>query len=463
MDTATQHPDPAFPRFHPRPAQGWINDPAGLSHVEGRYHVFFQYNPDSARHQDICWGHLSSPDLVRWDGEPVALRPQPGGPDALGCWSGVVTDDAGVPTAVYSGVDTEGGHSRVLLARADQSLRTWTQDGHIAAEVPPDPHVAAVRGPFLFSFQGRRFALQGAGLASGHAAVLLYSVEDLRHWRYEGIWFSSEDPLAARHLPAEIWECPQLIRVPDSSGAETWVLMASLRLAAEHHSHPHGVGYLLGSLAANASGLPVFTPASGGKADLGREFYAPQLLALPDRTLLWGWSAEAEDSEDRPGRSQADTDDAGWAGILTFPRQVSVHGEVLAVEPAPELLAYRGDRLHHGAAGTFPVPPESEVRVAGGEGTLRLVLVAAVRVPAGQAPGGQVPAGQRRTVFADTVAGGDELRIFLDASIVEVYRHGSVPTTLRAYPGPGEEWQLELPHGAAADVWELRHPGRPVP
>ena len=60
MDTAP-HPDPAFPRFHPRPAQGWINDPNGLSYADGRYHVFFQYNPDSARHQGICWGHLSSP------------------------------------------------------------------------------------------------------------------------------------------------------------------------------------------------------------------------------------------------------------------------------------------------------------------------------------------------------------------------------------------------------------------
>ncbi|MDZ4090143.1 MAG: glycoside hydrolase family 32 protein [Arthrobacter sp.] len=446
MDTAAHHPDPAFPRFHPRPAQGWINDPNGLSYVDGRYHVFFQYNPDSALHQSICWGHLSSPDLVHWDEEPVALKPQPGGPDALGCWSGVVTDDGGVPTAVYSGVDTLDGHSRVVLARADHALRTWTQDGHVAAEVPPDPQVTAVRDPFLFTFQGRRFALQGAGLASGHAAVLLYSVEDLRHWTYEGIWFSSEDPLAARHLPAEIWECPQLIRVPDSSGAETWVLMASLWLAADHHDHPNGVGYLLGSLAANGNGLPVFTPASGGKADLGREFYAPQLLALPDRALLWGWSVEAEDREDRPGRSQSEIDDAGWAGILTFPRQLSVHGEVLAVEPAPELLAYRGDRLHHGAAGTLALPAAAEVRVAGGEGTLRLVVVSAER---------------RRTVFADTVAGGDELRIFLDASIVEVYRHGSVPTTLRAYPGPGEEWQLELPHGAAADIWELRHPERP--
>ena len=57
------------------------------------------------------------------------------------------------------------------------------------------------------------------------------------------------------------------------------------------------------------------------------------------------------------------------------------------------------------------------------------------------------------------MAGGDELRIFVDGSIVEVYRHGSVPATVRAYPAPGEEWRLELPHGAAADVWDLEQPG----
>lgn len=443
MDTVANHPDPAFPRLHPRPAKGWTNDPNGLSHAAGRYHVFFQYNPDSARHHRICWGHLSSADLVRWVEEPVALRPQPGGPDRLGCWTGVVTDDGGVPTAVYSGVDSEGGHSRVVLARAVDGLTTWSQERRIAADVPPDPQVTAVRDPLIFHFRGRRFALQGAGLASGHAAVLLYSVDDLYSWRYEGIWFSSEDPLAAEHLPAEIWECPQLVRVPDSSGAETWLLMASLWLAADDHEHPGGVGYLLGSLSPGAAGLPVFTPASGGRADRGPEFYAPQVLALPDRALLWGWSSEVEDTADRPGRSQEETDHAGWAGILTFPRQLSVHGGALAVEPVAELLAYRGGRLHRGAAGTVALPRQAEARVTGGEGSLRLLLHSV---------------GSRRAVFTDTVAGGDELRIFIDASIVEIYRHGSVATTLRAYPAAGEEWLLELPHGAAADVWRLRQP-----
>jgi beta-fructofuranosidase len=81
--------------------------------------------------------------------------------------------------------------------------------------------------------------------------------------------------------------------------------------------------------------------------------------------------------------------------------------------------------------------------VTGGEGTIRLVLNSATG---------------RRAVFTDTVAGGDELRIFVDGSIVEIYYHGSVPRTLRAYPAAGEEWLLELPHGAAADLWPLRHP-----
>ena len=95
--------------------------------------------------------------------------------------------------------------------------------------------------------------------------MLLYSVDDLRRWKYEGIWFSTEDPLAARHLPAAIWECPQLVRVPDSSGAETWVLMASLWLPADEHDHPNGVGYLLGSLAAEPR------RAAGVHAGVGRE------------------------------------------------------------------------------------------------------------------------------------------------------------------------------------------------
>ncbi|MET3368005.1 UNVERIFIED_CONTAM: beta-fructofuranosidase [Jeotgalibacillus campisalis] len=455
---AATHPDPAFPRFHPRPAQGWINDPNGISYINGRYHVFFQYNPDSARHSQIQWGHVSTVDLAHWEEHPVALSPQPGGPDSAGCWTGVVTSDDGVPTAAYSGVRDHGGHSQVVIARGSADLVTWKQDGHVAASMPADPLVTAVRDPFIFRFNGARYAMQGAGLADGRAALLLYSVESLDDWKYQGIWLTSADPVAAAHTPAEIWECPQLVQVPVASGGSAWVMMFSLWLSGDDHEHANGVGHLIGSLSADpATGLPVFTPSSGGKSDLGRDFYAPQIMQLSygsadssPAALLWGWANEGPGRDGRRGRTQQEIDDAGWSGVLTHPRVLSVVDGALVVSPVPEVEAYRGASMATGAAGSVVLPGFAEVLVraaagvsGGGAGSLELVL--------GSGADAQV-------VYSGSLAEGEELRIFIDASLIEVYRSGSVATTIRAYPAPGEEWQLTLPDGATADVWELALP-----
>ncbi|MFJ4209577.1 glycoside hydrolase family 32 protein [Paenarthrobacter sp. NPDC089675] len=443
---AATHPDPAFPRFHPRPAQGWINDPNGVSYINGRYHVFFQYNPESARHSQIHWGHVSSADLVHWEEHPVALAPQPGGPDSAGCWTGVVTLDGDVPTAAYSGVKDHGGHSQVVIARGSSDLVSWNQDGHIAASMPSDPSVTAVRDPFIFTFNGSRYAVQGAGLADGRAALLLYSVDSLDEWKYQGIWLTTADPVAAAHTPAEIWECPQLVEVPTASGGSTWVAMFSLWLSGDDHEHANGVGHLIGSLSSDPeTGLPVFTPVSGGKSDLGRDFYAPQILQLPSSApaaLLWGWANEGPGRDGRRGRTQEEIDDAGWSGVLTHPRLLSVVEGALVVAPAPEVSAYRGASVASGAAGSVAVPDFAEVLVTG-SGTVSLEL--------GGGPGSQA-------VYSGVLAPGEEIRIFIDASLVEVYRSGSVATTLRAYPAPGESWTLMVSEGATADVWELALP-----
>ena len=464
---AAAHPDRAFPHFHPRPAHGWINDPNGVSHINGRYHVFFQYNPDSARHHRITWGHVSSADLVRWEEHPVALRPQDGGPDEYGCWTGVVTDDGGVPTAAYSGVRGDGGHSQVVISRGSADLVSWTQDGHIAASMPDDPQVTAVRDPFLFRFNGKRYAVQGAGLASGHAALLLYTVEDLFDWKYQGIWLTSGNPVASAHTPAEIWECPQLVRVPADSGEDAWVMMFSLWLSGDHHEHANGVGHLIGTMAEDpTTGLPVFFPETGGKSDLGRDFYAPQIVQLQDgeaapgaggepKALLWGWANEGPGRDGRRGRSQDEIDAAGWAGVLTHPRLLSVVDGALAVSPAPEVDAYRGPQLASGTAGDVELPPYAEAVVtarSGGPHALAADAVVELSLMAEDSPE------SRQVVFSGALAAGEELRVFVDASLVEVYRSGSVATTLRAYPAPGEKWVLRLPEGASADVWQLEQP-----
>ena len=123
-----EHPDPAFPRLHGRPDRGWVNDPNGCSYIDGRYHVYFQYNPAAPVHAGIKWGHASSADLAHWRQEPIALVNRPGELDAYGCWSGCVVDDAGVPTAVYSAVADDTHRTSVLLARSDREMRVWQQD-----------------------------------------------------------------------------------------------------------------------------------------------------------------------------------------------------------------------------------------------------------------------------------------------------------------------------------------------
>ena len=144
--------DPSFPALHIRPPRGWMNDPNGLCRVDGRYHVFFQYNPAAPVHSAIHWGHVSSTDLLSWQEHPIALSPRQGLIDAAGCWSGCVIDDSGVPTAVYTANPDHAGNAVAAGHRANSG---------------------AGRGPGSVHLQPRRASVRraGCGTARGEPAV----------------------------------------------------------------------------------------------------------------------------------------------------------------------------------------------------------------------------------------------------------------------------------------------------
>ena len=414
--------DPAFPGLHIRPARGWLNDPNGVCCIDGRYHVFYQFNPAAPVHHDVHWGHVSSDDLLTWTEEPIALRPRPDMIDAAGCWSGCVVDDAGVPTAVYTGVPTSAFDAGVVLARSDRTLRTWQQGEELVAGLPADPMITEVRDPFVFGFEGHRYAILGAGSVGGDPQILIFDCDDLTRWRPLGALLTTADPVAADVAPANIWECPNLLRLGDR-----WVLLVSLWRFEKENYVLAGVRHLIGDLISDQGG-PRFRATSGGLVDSGPTFYAPQVLVEPDRALLWGWAWEGE------ARGLDEIAAAGWAGVLTFPRELFLRDETLASRPAAELIELRRERIP-APAGTEFDAHAFEVEASGAV-QLRIaqdgvdVLVVATDGPA---------------------------RIFVDGSMVETFTDTGVATT-RAYPSASSRWLLEAAE-ASVTVWRLQPPG----
>ncbi len=406
--------DPTFPRLHGRPRRGWLNDPNGLARVDGTWHVFFQHNPSAAVHGAIAWGHVSSPDLLHWTEQPLALVPRPGQADAAGCWSGCLVDDGGVPTAVYTAVTADASDAQVLLATSDRTLRHWEQTVTAVVPASQDPALPDVRDPFLLTVDRRRYAVQGAGRPTpdGKPQLLHWACDDLQRWEPLGPLLTSDDPVAAEVAPANIWECPNLVRLDGR-----WVMLVSLwRAVQDGVGDLVGVRYLVGDLEPVGPGLR-FVAATGGVLDEGPAFYAPQLLADGDRVLLWGWAWELD-------RTPEQVAAAGWAGTLTFPRELALTDGVLASRPARELTGLRAAEL----------PADEAVRVAAfevlGEGAVGLTLV---------------DGDSEQLVLAPSFGAGDAVRVLVDGSLVEAFAADGRSWTTRAYPTATSHWRVDGP------------------
>jgi beta-fructofuranosidase len=419
--------DPAFPTLHGRPPRGWVNDPNGCSFIDGRYHVFFQHNPDAPVHAGIKWGHASSTDLVHWRQEPVALTNRAGEADEYGCWSGCVVDDDGVLTAVYSAVADDSFRADVLLAYSDRQMRTWRQTHEPVARTPDDPAISHVRDPFVVRIDGHRYAIQGAGHTLGHPRILIHGCDDLSTWTDLGTFLSGDDPIAAEVAPANIWECPNLVQFGDR-----WVLIVSLWHRVDGSYPLVGVRYLVGDVQVGADG-PRFTPTSGGHLDRGPCFYAPQVLAVDGRVLMWAWSWER-------GRTDEEVVRAGWAGALTYCRELTLVGDILVSRPARELVQLRRQPLRRGQDGSITAAAfDIDLDPAAGRASLWLVD----------------GADEQLITDVDLHDGPGAPRVLVDGSMVEIFDGSGTSFTTRAYPTATSRWKLLLDGPHQLQGWRL--------
>src|ERR1700747_506596 len=143
--------DPRRPQYHLLPAANWMNDPHGPTYYNGRYHMFFQYNPNGAFWGTMHWAHATSPDMIHWQHQPIALAPTPGGSDSDGVFSGSAVVDKDKVTVIYTGVAApfspgdatlrDGAHTwretQCLAIAEDIDLRIWKKFPEPVIENPP--------------------------------------------------------------------------------------------------------------------------------------------------------------------------------------------------------------------------------------------------------------------------------------------------------------------------------------
>lgn len=470
--------DPHRPRYHFVAPAGWLNDPNGLCRWGDTYHLFYQHFPTAPIHRDMHWGHATSSDLVHWRHEPVALAPGEDGPDSGGCWSGVLVNDNGTPTIVYSGHNDEVGQ-RSCLAIGDPDLRTWRKDpaNPVIPDPPADLDLVAYRDHCVWHDGQEWNQLIGAGIRGEGGTALLYSGPDLRTWRYRGPIHVGDANARSGVWTGTMWECVDLFELDDRH-----VLMFS----TWSEGGTHYPAYLTGHYANGR-----FTPDPGDAYlfDYGLRFcYAPQSMRDADgRRVVLGWMQE--------GRPNDAVLEAGWSGVMSLPRvpRIGTDGQ-LHHEPAAEVATLRRDHVRVSDVELRPGPPTPLSGIHGDQLDLEArfmpshdaVIELAIR---------ESPDGSERTVIVLDAANGElrldrthssqdpavdaeprqgplpigpdgvvELRVLIDHSALEIFANGRA-LTARVYPtrpdalgvsvgaARGEAGLAKMDAWTMADIW----------
>jgi beta-fructofuranosidase len=477
MNTPTRDPyitDPHWPRYHFTAPTGWLNDPNGLIAVERggklEYHLFYQHNPLEACWSNIHWGHAVSNDLIHWRDLPVALAPEVGGPDESGCWSGCAVLDDGKLKLIYTGSRdydpiTDKADASVCLAESADFVH-FSKRGCVITW-PKDLDLIGFRDPVVWWESGEWRMTIGAGFrdSSIGGAVLLYRSTNLEHWEYVGVMASREVESSTPIWTGSVWECPQLMTFQNG---------AALTFSRWFERCGYGVISFSGTYMNKR-----FEITGGREFDAGDAFYAAQSFQEPNgRWLMFGWM---------PGITPVPVQlEAGWSGAMSVPRVLNLndHGE-LEQSPAPELERLRGER--HAwrdleLAGTrrleitgdaleiravfrlnFASRVGLNVRVSPDwlEQTAIVFDSASHRLSLDRSRSSLNPEvdTEERGLDLD-VPDRLELRVFLDASTLEVFAHGRAIST-RIYPTRADSLGLEVfAEGAAClellEAWPMR-------
>ena len=193
------------PAYHHTPLYGWMNDPNGMFHKDGVWHLYYQWNPFGSKWQNMTWGHSSSKDLLNWEHHPVAIEPNGLGTVFSGSSAIDTENSAGFGKDAVLAMYTSAGVSQI------QSL-AWSEDGGETFNIyPGNPTLtleSEARDPNMFwNPETKTWTLVLAHALEKE--MLIFTSPDMKEWTLQSSF--------GKGLGAQdgVWECPDLFELTD--------------------------------------------------------------------------------------------------------------------------------------------------------------------------------------------------------------------------------------------------------
>lgn len=305
---AQLYSEPYRPQYHFSPAKGWIGDPCGFVHYQGKYHMFW-------------WGKVESEDLVHYkEITPYAMTGQPEG---VSYFTGSVAIDCDNT----SGWGTNTWVAAYTVFNRDSKKQSqgisFSNDGKTFHYYDGNPVIdlwsTEFRDPTLFwhAPTARWIMVVAKALEK---KVKFYASTDLKQWT----WLSDFGPAGAQD---RAWECPDLFQVSVDGNPQhkKWVLVVSIDWAKEQ--------YFVGDFDGTAFRLVEGHPSHPLYVDHGLDFYASRTFRDYDNTLSApvsiGWVATWDYAQQAPST---------WGkGFWSIPREYALksYPEGLRLVQAP--------------------------------------------------------------------------------------------------------------------------------
>ncbi len=288
-------------------------DPNGAIYWNGRYHLFYIFQPNKADIWDSYWGHVSSADLIHWRYHPTALAP--GDPDE-GIFSGnAFVNKQGEATILYHGVRA----GNCIATSSDPNLDTWEKlpsnpivkspkkgDPDYGKYSSWDPHGWLDGDDYYAIFGGKK--------------ATLFTSKNLDDWSFVGDFIAQDMPDVESF---EDLSCPDFFKI----GNKHMLLGIS---------HSLGARYYLGEYKNNQFYPEIHQRMNWG----GGACFAPEsMIDNKGRRIMWAW---AIDSRFKWENHQEIIEEVGWSGTMTLPRVLSLGSDdLLRINPIEELKTLR--------------------------------------------------------------------------------------------------------------------------